>query len=393
MNTTQSGVLSKRTSLFGLGVLLLFGASLLGAGCRTSPPRDEVIRLGAILPLTGEAAQYGKNDREGIDLAVSLANEAGGVDGRRIEVSYEDCRTDAKTALAAFTKLRAGGVTLFIDNAISTISLATVPLLEQNQSVLVSTGASNPALSGSSPWFFRIWNSDSFEGRIAAEHLLRVAPEARVAVLHINSDYGKGLQQVFSGILAGTGARIVATESFEKDTRDFRSQIAKVRAASPTHIYLVGYGAQTGPATRQIREAGVQAALIGTVAMEDAGYVALAGPASEGVVYPFARAPQGEAVERFKAAFRARYGREPELLHDCGFDAANILIEAFRGGARSAAEVRAFLANLRAYPGASGEISFDANGDVSKPMEMRVIRGGKFLPLGGTEEAGSALPG
>ncbi|OPZ35168.1 MAG: hypothetical protein BWY99_02326 [Synergistetes bacterium ADurb.BinA166] len=393
MNTTPSVVVPKRALLFGLSVLLLFGAILLGAGCRSSPPEDEVIRLGAILPLTGEAAQYGKNDREGIDLAVSLANEAGGIDGRRIEVSYEDCRTDAKTALAAFTKLRAAGVSLFIDNAISTISLAMVPLLEQNQSVLMSTGASNPALSGSSPWFFRIWNSDSFEGRIAAEYLLRVAPEARVAILYINSDYGKGLQQVFSGILAGAAARIVAAESFEKDTRDFRSQIAKIRAASPTHIYLVGYGAQTGPATRQIREAGVQAAIIGTVAMEDAGYLALAGPASEGVVYPFARAPQGEAVEKFKDAFRARYAREPELLHDCGFDAANLFIEAFRGGARSAAEVRAFLANLRGFPGASGEISFDANGDVSKPMEMRVIRDGEFVPLTGSEGESGAVPG
>jgi branched-chain amino acid transport system substrate-binding protein len=185
----------------------------------------------------------------------------------------------------------------------------------------------------------------------------------------------------------------VAAESFEKDTRDFRSQIAKIRAASPTHIYLVGYGAQTGPATRQIREAGVQAAIIGTVAMEDAGYLALAGPASEGVVYPFARAPQGEAVEKFKDAFRARYAREPELLHDCGFDAANLFIEAFRGGARSAAEVRAFLANLRGFPGASGEISFDANGDVSKPMEMRVIRDGEFVPLTGSEGESGAVPG
>src|SRR4028118_1096225 len=266
-----------------------------------TPGAPEKIRIGAVLPLTGDAAEYGKNDREGIDLAVSLVNEAGGIGGRMGEGLDEDSQAEAKVALSAFNKLRAEGVSLFIDDAISTVSLAMAPVLEQNKSVPISTGASNPSLSGISPWFFRIWNSDAFEGRVAAEYLKTTAPTARVAILYVNSDYGQGLERVLDEALKGSQIQILASESFDLETRDFRGQVAKIKAAAPSHIYLIGYAAQTGPATSQIREAGITAQIVGTVAMEDAEFLALAGDSSNGVVYPFPKAPAGEAAERFKA--------------------------------------------------------------------------------------------
>ncbi len=385
MNTTseRSSKLWMWVTVAILAVIAVVAFLVLRA---PGPPQAQAnIRIGAVLPLTGDAAEYGKNDREGIDLAISLVNEAGGIGGRKVEVRYEDCQTEAKMALSAFNKLRAEGVSLFIDDAISTVSLAMAPALEQNESVLISTGASNPSLSGISPWFFRIWNSDAFEGRVTADYLKTTAPTAKMAVLYVNSDYGQGLQRVLEEALKGSQIQLVASDSFDIETRDFRVQVAKIKAAAPSHIYLIGYAAQTGPATRQIREAGITAQIIGTVAMEDAEFLKLAGASSNGVVYPFPKAPQGEAVERFKAAFRAKYGKEPALLNDCGYDAANLLLEAFKNGAATPLEVRKYLSTLKGFPGASGEISFDSNGDVSKPMEMKVIKDGKFtqLPLNG----------
>jgi branched-chain amino acid transport system substrate-binding protein len=339
------------------------------------------IRIGAILPLTGDGAQYGNNDREGILLAVNQANAVGGINGRKIEVLLEDCQTDAKLAISAFNKLRTEGVQVVIDDAISTISLAIVPLLEPNKTVLLSTGASNPSLSGASRFFFRIWNSDAYEGVVTAEYIKKSKSPARLAIFYINSDYGKGLDLVISKQLTGSQVQIVQTETFDKEARDFRSQVAKIKDASPTLIYSVGYAAQTGPAARQLREAGVEAPIVGTVAMEDPEFIKLAGPAAEGVVYPFPSPPPGAVVEQFKSAFRKAYGKDPGLLHDCGYDAANLVIKAMREGGTSGNEIRAKLAAVKDFQGASGIISFDANGDVSKPMQMKVIQGGKFISL------------
>lgn len=345
---------------------------------RNKPGGQRNFRIAAILPLTGEAAQYGNNDKEGILLAVDAVNAAGGVNGRQVEVLFEDCQTDAKKAVAAFNKLKTQGVSAVIDDAISTISLAMVPLLEPSQTILISTGASNPSLSGASPYFFRVWNSDAYEGRVVGDFIAKDLPSKSVGVLYINSDYGKGLLQVVSGIL---NAQVIGSEAFDKDSRDFRAIIAKLKGLNPEIIYIIGYAPQTGPLVKQIREQGVSAQLIGTVAMEDPEFLRLGGASTEGVLYPFPVSPKGDSVTRFKAAFREKYGKDPGLLHDVGFDAANLLIEAFRSSAESGAEIRTFLSNIENYDGASGSISFDSHGDVSKPMQIKTIRDGKFVPL------------
>lgn len=368
-----------------LATLVLAAIVSVGCNAGNGPPRPNggtvvdatPIHIGAILPLTGDAAQYGMNDKEGIDLAVAAANRSGGINGRKIVVNYEDCQTDPKAAVAAFNKLRGQGVTAIIDDAISTISLALVPQLESNNTVLLSTGASNPTLSGASPFFFRIWNSDAYEGVIASNYLKSKFPKGSTAVLYINSDYGKGL----AGVIGGTGLRIVSSESFDKDARDFRNLIAKTVATKPSVVYLVGYAAQTGPLLKQMRQAGVTLPVVGTVAMEDPVFVKLAAGAAEGVVYPFPKPPSGGAVESFKKAFRTAYSKDPGLLHDCGYDAANLLIDAIRAGGTEGPAIRDALSKVRGYAGASGTISFDKNGDVSKPMEMKIIKSGKFVKL------------
>jgi branched-chain amino acid transport system substrate-binding protein len=373
--------MNKKTGIILFILIAVAAVCLVTFRGRKPGPERTSFKIGAILPLTGDAAQYGNNDREGIVLAVDQANAQGGINGRKIEVAFEDCQTDAKKAVSAFNKLRTANVEVVIDDAISTISLALTPLLEQNKTVLISTGASNPSLSGMSPYFFRIWNSDAFEGVVTSDYLKTKHRGAKIAIFYINSDYGKGLHDVVSKALKGSDIQVVASESFEKDARDFRSQVAKVKDVSPTHVYLVGYAAQTGPAAKQLREGGVSAPLIGTVAMEDPEFIKLAGEAAEGVVYPFPVAPSGTVVDEFKTAFKKACGKEPGLLHDCGFDAANLILKAVRDGATSGEQVRAKLAETRDFQGASGLISFDDKGDVHKPMQMKVIKNGAFTTL------------
>lgn len=373
--------MNKRILIIGALVTVLAVAAVLVVNREGNfGNQDDAIKIGAILPLTGDAAQYGQADKEGILLAVEEANRAGGVSGRPIQALFEDSKTDPRLAIAGFNRLRSQGVVALIDNAISTLSLALVPLLEPAQAVLISTGASNPALSGASPYFFRVWNSDVYEGRVTSDFIDDRFPTGNIAVLHINSDYGKGLLNVIAQKL---GSRIGIVDTFEKDTRDFRQIISKVIISNPAIVYIVGYAPQTGPLVRQLRETGNTSQIIGTVAMEDPEFLTLAGLSSEGVIYPFPKEPEGDAVETFKTKFRAKYGKHPGLLHDVSFDAANLLIGALRSGAVNGSEIRDYLSKFRNYQGASGAISFDENGDVSKPMEMRVIRNSTFLPYSG----------
>jgi len=358
---------------------------LIITGC--SQNEEKVIKIGAVLPLTGDAAEYGNNDKSGIDLAVEQLNNAGGIEGKKLVVVYEDCGMEPKLAVAAINKLGMQKVPAVIDDAISSIALAMVPVANVNKQAIISTGASNPSLSGISPYFFRIWNSDAEEGVFAARYTFGELGAKNIAVLYINNDYGLGLSKVFSDELTKLGGKIVATESFEKDAKEFRGQVTKIKKKSPDAIYLVGYAAQTGIAAKQMREQGLNASIIGTVAMEDPQFVKLAGKASESVLYPFPKQPTGEAVTKFKEAFKQKYGKEPGLLCDCGYDAANLFILALKQGARSGPEIREKLSLVKNYHGASGEISFDEKGDVHKPMIMKIIKSGQFVPLSGVKRS------
>ena len=145
---------------------------------------------------------------------------------------------------------------MIIDDAISSISLSLAPLLEQEKTVLISTGASNPGLSGISPCFFRIWNSDAFEGKVIADYMKKTSPQAKLAILAINTDYGKGLENVLTKELDGGQIRVVKVERFAKDSSDFRALILSVLQEKPSHIYLIGYATQNGPCVKQLREGG-----------------------------------------------------------------------------------------------------------------------------------------
>jgi len=375
--TTKIGETKMKKKMVGwiIAVVVVLILILIPALSRQKQPQE--IKIGAILPLTGDMAMYGNNDKMGIDLAVEEINKSGGINGKMVQVLYQDNQGEAKTALSALQKLIQDGVFIVIDDAMSSITLSMVPVAKAKKIIIISTGATNPRLSGISPYFFRIWNSDAEEAIFMARYCLKEKIN-QILVLYVNNDYGKGLADAFSREFTKEGGRIVEKLDFDENSRDFKSIVARIKSYSPQYIYLVGYAAQTGIIVKQVRELGIVAKIIGTVAMEDAKFLQLAGKSAEGVIYPFPKEPTGESSRKFKELFKKKYNKEPELLSDVGYDAANLSIYAISKGTRNADDVRKIFLQMTDYEGASGIIKFDENGDVHKPMVIKEIRNGKF---------------
>lgn len=352
----------------------------VAVGCTKGPGRgNDVFKIGAILPLTGDAALYGNNDREGIDVAVEMINAKGGINGKKVTVLYEDSKAEAKNGVSAINKLANDNVQLIIDDAISTVTLAMLPIATEKKIIILSTGATNPTLSGASPYFFRIWNSDAEEGVFAANACFEKLSVKKMAIIYVNNDYGKGLKDVFNKEYTKLGGQIIAEETFEKGDKNFRGIVAKIKQANADAIYLVGYASETGIIAKQLRESKVASKIIGTVAMEDPVFLKLAEKASEGVIYVFPKASEGPAVAEFKEQFKKKYHKDPGLLCDAGYDAANLVISAYQKGAKNSDEIRKVFAGIKDFKGASGEITFDNKGDVHKPMILKTVIKGEFI--------------
>ena len=380
-----------RNICFSFVASLCLTALIFSSGCKkdetssnstSAPeaPQSQTVKIGATLPLSGDAAVWGKNTQDGIELALAEINQSGGVLGRKMMVVYEDTKAMAKEGVSAYQKLTTvDKVSAIIDDSVSSVTLANAPLADRDHVVILATGATAPKISGISKYVFRIWNSDAYEGQVSAEYAFKKLGLKKIAILYINNDYGVGLKQVFSSEFEKQGGKIVDTEAFDQGATDMRTQLTKIQASAPDGLYLVGYPKEIPIALKQAKELALSVPMIGTVAMQDEQLIKTAGDAVEGLMFPYPKDPTGEQADHFKQAFQEKYGKQPGITSDVGYDAVKMIakaIELTKG--TSGDDIRKGLDMLKDYPGVSGTMTFDANGDVHKPMAMKIVKSGQF---------------
>lgn len=336
---------------------------------------NKKIIIGANLPLTGEYALYGQNVKKGMDLAIANSPFKD-----KVRINYQDNKGSTREAVSvAHNLVRANAITV-IDDAISSISLATIPIFERNNITLISTGSTNPALSGVSPYFFRVWNSDAEEGIFAANAAYDILNKKQVVIIYLNTDYGVGLKNAFSEEFSRIGGENIDKISYEENIRDFRiitNQLSRINQYDL--IYLIGYPSQTGVITRTIREQRINKTILSTVATQDSRFLELAQDAAEGVKYVFNSTPSGDSYTNFLQKYERKYGEKPQILCDVGYDAMSIILTALKNGIKSGTEMSEYLRTMGEIDGASGVIKFDENGDVHKPMVLMTIRNKEFV--------------
>jgi branched-chain amino acid transport system substrate-binding protein len=364
----------------GIAIVVILAVVLIVTQIRRG---EKEIKIGAILPLTGDAAIWGQNDKEGMDLAVEEINAAGGIKGIKVRIIYEDSEALPQKAVAAFQKLvNIEKVSVIIGDIASSPTFAIAPLAQQHKVVLLSPGATAPKLSEAGPYFFRIWNSDAEEGEKMADFSYHKLKLRKIAILYINNDYGSGLKDVFSVEFEKRGGKIVAVERFQQNDIDFKTQLYKIKAVNPEAIYLVGYPKEIPLILKQAKEIGLKKQILGSVAFEDPGIVELAKDAAEGVIYPYPIDPDPNepSVKHFIESFRKKYNKEPGIGANAGYDAVKMIVKAIELSCGfSGEDIRKGLNMIKDYHGASGVMTFDENGDVHKPIGFKIIKNGKFV--------------
>lgn len=345
--------------------------------------RDEndAVKIGAILPLTGSAAPYGQNAKRGIELSLSEINSQGGLNGKPLQVLYEDSKTEPKEAVAALRKLHhAQGVRFIIGDINSTGVLAMAPIAEREHIILLSPGASNPKISDAGEYVFRNWHSDALEGKVGAEYAYSKMGWKRAAVLYVNAAYGAGLAETFRSEFHKLGGKIVAYEAYPQDATDMREQISRILAAKPKGIYLPGWPKEMSVALRQLDELGWEGPVMSAQGFDDPSILELAGSAAEGVVFSVPQEPEpgNKLVKHFNQEYGERYDKEPGVCSASGYDALRIFAHAIKSTGPDVEAVRQVLSNLRDFPGAAGPISFDEHGDLLKPFSFKRVTNGRF---------------
>lgn len=367
---------------FRRSVLLVTVLSLaLGCGRNTeqrTPDQSSAatppLKLGAVLPLTGDVASYGRAAQNGIDLAVSEINARGGVNGKPIQVVYEDDQGQASRAISAMEKLVSiDKVPLIMGSAASSVTLAMCPVANRNKVVLITPISSSQELTGNcGEYFFRVCPSDVVQARMMADWM-HGEGRRRVGLLYVKNSWGQGLRDEFTKHFTSLGGTIVREESCNEGDRDLRAQLNKLAAAKPEAIYGITYGREGGAMLRQLREMGRTVPVYGADVWGSPELVESARDAAKGVRIIVPAKLESELYREFERKFTERHKSPPDVYASYAYDMMNLIASALQNG-NSPETLRTAIATAK-HVGVTGETRFDENGDVlGKGFERRELK-------------------
>jgi len=371
----------KRNIWIGIGIIVVVALAIVFIVIPTKREPEE-IKIGAILPLTGKAGKYGEDAKLGIDLALNELHLQNGINGKKINVIYEDNQSSPQQSVSAIRKLISfEKVPAIIGPMTSSATLAVAPIAEQNHMVLLSPAASAPALTEAGDYIFRNELSDAYGGTAQARLTWNKLNIKKVAILYINNDYGLGVKDAFLKTFTNLGCKVVDIESFEPNATDFRTQLTRIKQKSPEAIFIISYK-ESIPILKQIKEIGIKVQLLSTPVFEDKEVLEKVGKLAEGVIYVYYGGfnPQSsnERVRKFVEAFKKKYGRDPGYYSALAYDAMKILVLAIKNGGYKSEGIKNSLYEIKDFPGITGKATFDVNGDVVKPVILKTVKNGKF---------------
>ena len=363
----------KRTFCWVLivGLLISFGI----VGCTK---REEEINIGAILPLTGDAAKYGIWAQHGMRMAVDEVNRNGGINGAKLKLEIQDSKANPFLALNAMQFFLITSRPIAIFTALTSVCNELIPITEKEKTILFAN-STLPGITEKGKYVFRNVTNLSGDISAAVEYCVKNLGGKPVGIIWRNDDFGIWGGKKFKELYESKGGQVTASESFEPDTNDFTTHITKLAKRKPDIIYIFAYS-EAGIFIKQARELGYKWQFVGITTPGDPEVGRIAGDALNGAIFTesaFDPNANKESIMAYQAEYQKRYGENSEVWAATFYDAVKIFALAVEKGGTDPDKLRDTLIGVRDYPGISGNTTFLPNGDVVKPVNIKIIKNGK----------------
>lgn len=379
---------TKHLRLFALALLpAIFLTACKPSGSSSSGAASDPIKIGEFASLTGKEATFGQSSHEGTLLAVEEINAAGGVLGRQLKLLTEDTQSKPGESATVVNKLIArDGAVAILGEVASSRSLEAAPLCQQNKIPMISPSSTNPKVTETGDFIFRVCFVDPFQGTVMANFATRTLKATKVALFtDVKSDYSKGLAKFFKEQFEKNGGKIVAELDFNGGDKDFKGQLTAIKSANPEGVFVPGYYTDAALIAIQARQLGLTVPLFGGDGWESEKLTEIGKDAVEGHYFSTHYHPDvgSESSRRFVANYRKRWnGKNPDALAACGYDSALVLVDAIRrAGTTDGAKVRDALAATKDFDAVTGKITINPQRDASKSAVILQVKDGKFSYL------------
>lgn len=331
----------------------------------------ETIKIGGIGCLTGQYAMYGVGVKNGVDLYIDELNAAGGIDGKQVEIIWEDDESSDEKAINAYNKLvQNDGVVAILGSVLSGNTEAVADYAAEDGIPMITASATAYYITTDRPNVFRTCFLDPFQGVSMANFAKDEFAATKLAVLYENgNEYSIGLKDTFVEQAGKNGQEIVAMEATSAGDVDFKAQLTKIKEAAPEVVFLPYYGPEAALILTQAKELGLDVKFIGAD-----GISSIVGSISDksllaNMYYSdhFSNDADSEMVKNFLSGYEAKYGEMPGISFSAtAYDAALVLCGAIKTAGTT--DYEAVVAAIKAtnVEGVSGVITFDDHNDPIK---------------------------
>lgn len=364
-------------------LFVLTAAGMMVTGC--SKETSDTIKIGGIFPLSGPVAVYGTECRNGVELAISEINAAGGINGKMLELIAEDDEGSPEKSVNAYKKLVTKDKCSIIIGSLTSGCTAAISSLAQAQKVLLlAPAATQTNITDAGDYVFRACFIDPFQGTVGGKFALEDLGAKNAAVLYdIQNDYSIGLFENFKIAFEQGGGKVVAEESYSTGDKDFNAQLTKIRTMNPDVVYLPDYYGTVALIAKQLRAQGITAPIVGADGwdgiIDNAGDEVLNGFYSN---HYAADSTDGKVVT-FVESYRSKFGSTPVSFAALGYDCAYLLKDAMV--ASNSTDSSVLKDQLMNTSGAyvTGTLTFDAKRNPVKSAVMLEIvkQGDKLAPI------------
>jgi branched-chain amino acid transport system substrate-binding protein len=345
--------------------LKLIGLALGASFALSASALAQDINIAVAGPMTGSESAFGRQMKNGAEMAVTDINAAGGLLGKKLVLQVGDDACDPKQARSIAEKFAGSKVPFVAGHFCSSSSIPASEAYAEGNVLQITPASTNPVFTERKLWnVARICGRDDQQGLVAADYILKNYKGKNVAILNDKTTYGKGLADETKKALNKAGFQEKMFESYNKGDKDFNSIVSRLKRDNIDLVFVGGYHQEAGLILRQMRDQGLQTVLMAGDAMNDKEFASITGPAAEGTLFTFGPDPRNKPtakaiVEKFKAQ-----GIDPEGYTLYTYAAMQVWAQA--AAKAGTTDPKKVMAAIKAgeWDTVLGKLAFDEKGDI-----------------------------
>ena len=336
------------------------------------------ILIGVSGPKTGPNAQYGAQWIKGFDLALEQINGKGGIKGRQLKYQFEDSQSDPKQSVTVAQKFVADPrIVVELGDFSSTASMAASSIYQRAGLVQLGFTNSHPDFTKGGDYMWSNSTVQTSDAPNLADYTIKDLGLKKLAVLYMNTDWGKSTFDLFQARAKENGAEIVSSEAYLADEKDFRSVLTNVRNANPDGVVLISYYNDGALIAQQMRAQGLTYPIVADAACYSPDFIKLGGEAVNGTFLSSEFFPEDTRpeVQNFVKAYKAKYNNEePDLFAAIAYDAINIVATTMDQYGTERQQIKDGLSKIKDVPSVIyGKLTFNADRRVANPIQTKIV--------------------